>query len=69
MSFTSDQLIDQIIEGRQTASVEWLDKQGELNEWDSALKTSRVYTVCDSNRIPKYKIRVVAMAKKHYSIK
>lgn len=37
MSFTSDHLIDQIIEGRKTASVEWLDKQGELNEWDSDL--------------------------------
>ncbi len=61
MSFTSDHLIDQIIEGRKTASVEWLDQQGELNEWDSALKTGRVYAVCDSNRIPKCKIRVVAM--------
>ena len=61
MSFTSDHLIDQVIDGRKTASVEWLDKQGELDEWDSALKTDRVYTVCDSNRIPKCKIRVVAM--------
>ena len=61
MSFTSDHLIDQIIDGRKTASVEWLDKQGELNEWDRALKTGRVYTVCDSNRIPKCKIRVVEM--------
>lgn len=33
MSFTSDHLIDQIIEGRKTT--EWLDKQGELEEWDS----------------------------------
>ncbi len=61
MSFTSDHLIDQIIDGRKTASVEWLDKQGELNEWDSTLKTGRVYTVCDSNKNPKCKIRVVEM--------
>lgn len=61
MSFPSDHLIDQIIEGRKTASVEWLEKQGELDEWDSALKVGAVYTVCDSNRIPRCKIRVVAM--------
>ncbi len=61
MSFKSNHLIDQIIEGRKTASVEWLDKQVKLDEWDSALKTDQVYTVCDSNRIPKCKIRVVEM--------
>ena len=61
MSFSSDHLIDQIIEERKTASVEWLENQGELNEWDSALKVGDVYTVCDSRRIPKCRIRVVAI--------
>ena len=61
MSFTSDHLIDQIIDGRKTASVEWLEKQDEIDEWDSALKVGDVYTVCDSHRTPMCKIRIVAI--------
>ena len=61
MSFTKDHLIDQIIAGRKTARVEWLEKQGELDEWDSALKVGDIYTVCDSRRISRCKIQVVTM--------
>ncbi len=61
MSFTSDHLIDQIIEGRKTASVEGVQKQGELDEWDSALHAGSVYTVCDTHRIPRCTIRVTSI--------
>lgn len=61
MSFTSDHLIDQIIEGRKTASVEWLDQQDELDEWDSELRVGDVYTVCDSQRQPRCRIRVTSL--------
>lgn len=61
MSFTSDDLIEQILDGRKTASVEWLDRQGELDEWDSALEVGAVYTVCDSSRRPRCRIRVTSI--------
>lgn len=61
MSFTDDSLITQIIDGRKTASVEWLHLQGELDEWDSPLQVGDVYTVCDSQRIPRCRIRVTSL--------
>ncbi len=61
MSFTSDHLIDQIIEGRKTASTEWLHRQGEVDEWDSAIQVGTVYTVCDSHRVPRCTIRVTSI--------
>ena len=61
MSFTRDGLIDQIIEGRKTASVEWIDQQGELDEWDSALRVGDLYTVCDSKRVPRCRVRVTSI--------
>lgn len=61
MSFTSDHLIDQIIEGRKTASTEWLHRQGEIDEWDSAIQVGAVYTVCDSQRVPRCTIRVTSI--------
>ncbi len=61
MSFTFDRLIDQIIDGRKTASAERVEDQGELDEWDSALRVGDTYTVCDSKRIPRCKIRVTSI--------
>lgn len=61
MSFTSDHLIDQIIAGRKTASTEWLHRQGEIDEWDSAIQVGTVYTVCDSQRMPRCTIRVTSI--------
>lgn len=61
ISFSSDHLIDQIIEGRKTASAEWIQKQGELDEWDSALEVGSIYTVCDSQRVPRCTIRITSI--------
>jgi len=61
MSFSFDRLIDQIIEGRKTASAEWMQRQGELDEWDSALEVGAVYTVCDSQRTARCTIRVTSI--------
>ncbi len=61
MSFQYDHLIDQIIEGRKTASVEWMQRQGEIDEWDSALEVGSIYTVCDSQRTPRCTIRVTSI--------
>ena len=49
------------MEGRKTASAEWMQKQGELDEWDSALEVGSVYTVCDSQRIPRCTIRITSI--------
>ncbi|TLD72547.1 hypothetical protein FEM03_00280 [Phragmitibacter flavus] len=61
MSFTSDRLVAQIIEGRKRASAEWIQKQGKVDEWDSALEVGSIYTVCDSHRIPRCTIRMTSI--------
>lgn len=61
MTFVSDRLIDQIIEGIKTATVERIDEQGYLNEWDTGLGIGYVYTVHDSKRVPKCKIRILRL--------
>jgi len=61
ISFVSDRLTDQIIEGRKTASCEWLDRQGEQNEWNDALVVGRYYTVCDSYYAGRCRIRITSI--------
>lgn len=61
MSFTFDRLIDQIIAGVKTASTERVDNQGEVDEWDSAMEVGAVYTVYDSKRVPRCKIRITSI--------
>jgi len=61
MTFTIDRLIDQIVEGRKTATVERIEEQGYLDEWDTGLGIGYIYTVHDSNRVPKCKIKVVRL--------
>ncbi|WP_309386838.1 ASCH domain-containing protein [Cerasicoccus frondis] len=59
MSFTFDRLIDQIIEGRKTATTEIIEEQGYLDEWDTGLGIGYIYTVYDSQRVPRCKIKVL----------
>ncbi|MEM9753843.1 MAG: ASCH domain-containing protein [Planctomycetota bacterium] len=61
MTFTFDALIDQIIEGRKTATVERIEEQGYLDEWDTGLGIGYVYIVHDSQRIPRCRIRVIKL--------
>ena len=61
MTFTFDRLIDQIIEGRKTATVERIEEQGYLDEWDTGLGIGYVYTVHDSERAPRCRIKVVRL--------
>ncbi|WOO43324.1 ASCH domain-containing protein [Rubellicoccus peritrichatus] len=61
MTFTFDRLIDQIIEGRKTATVESIEDQGYLDEWDTELGIGYVYTVHDSKRRPRCRIKVVKL--------
>ena|GEM_PF-545000 len=62
MQFVSDRLVDQIIEGRKTASVVEL---GEVDvkedEYDDALVVGRYYDVYDSKLERRVTIRVIAM--------
>ncbi|MEM9251271.1 MAG: hypothetical protein AAGB29_02880 [Planctomycetota bacterium] len=61
MTFTSDHLINQIIEKRKTATVERIEEQGYLDEWDTGLGVGYVYTVHDSQRVPRCRIRVIRL--------
>ncbi len=62
MQFVSDKLVEQIIEGRKTASVACV---GEVNvpedEYNDALVVGDFYEVYDSNLKPRCKIRITAM--------
>ena len=62
IQFVSDALVDQIIEGRKTASVCSLsDVDGAEDEYNDALVVGRYYDVYDSKLEPRTTIRVVAM--------
>jgi len=62
IQFVADQLVDQIIEGRKTASVALL---GEIDvpedEYNDALVVGRHYDVYDSALKPRATIRITAM--------
>ena len=60
--FVSDGLVDQIIEGRKTASVVAVDQVDvPEDEYNDALVVGRHYDVYDSNRQRRTTIRIVAM--------
>lgn len=61
MTFVSDNLVEQIIEGRKTASVSTLESLLEEEEYDSPLVVGWHYTVYDSQKQPRVVIRVLAM--------
>ena len=61
ISFVSNHLVEQIIQGKKTASVDWLDQQGELDEYDSELTVGDYYVVYDSERKPRCTIRITMM--------
>ncbi len=61
MTFTFDRLIDQIIDGRKTATADRIEEQGYLDEWDTGLGIGFIYTVHDSNRVPRCRIKVVRL--------
>ncbi|HOP06072.1 MAG TPA: ASCH domain-containing protein [candidate division Zixibacteria bacterium] len=62
MTFVADRLVDQIIEGRKTASVCPL---GEVDlkegDYDDALVVGDYYDVYDSERRPRCTIRIIGM--------
>ena len=60
--FVSDALVDQIIEGRKTASVVALDQVDVAeDEYNDALVVGRYYDVHDSRRKRRTTIRIVGM--------
>lgn len=62
MTFTSDDLIDQILAGAKTASVERLgDHDRDVGEYDHALSVGERYAVFDSARKQRCVIRVTEM--------
>jgi uncharacterized protein YhfF len=62
IQFVSDRLVEQILEGRKTASVAELGAL-ELpeDEYNSALVCGELYDVYDSHLVPRCTIRIVAM--------
>jgi len=62
IQFVSDALVEQIIEGRKTASVVELDEVDDTeDEYNDALVVGRYYDVYDSKLERRATIRIVAM--------
>jgi uncharacterized protein YhfF len=62
IQFVSDALVEQIVEGRKTASVVSLDEVDVAeDEYNDALVVGRNYVVYDSKRERRATIRIVAM--------
>jgi uncharacterized protein YhfF len=62
IEFVSDRLVEQIIEGRITASVVHLDMVDvDEDEYNHALVVGRYYEVFDSLRNPRYVIRITGI--------
>ncbi len=62
IQFVSDDLVQQIVEGRKTASTEWLDRiNNSDDEYDDPLVVGEYYDVYDSNFQMRATIRVIAM--------
>jgi uncharacterized protein YhfF len=62
LQFVSDSLVQQVIEGRKTASVVSLEEVDVAeDEYNDALVVGQYYDVYDSTRIKRATIRIVAM--------
>ncbi|NJP12274.1 MAG: ASCH domain-containing protein [Leptolyngbyaceae cyanobacterium RU_5_1] len=61
IQFVSDDLVGQIVEGRKTASCVWLDQLGDEDDYNHALTVGEYYTVCNLNKQPVCKIRILCM--------
>ncbi len=62
IQFVSDALVQQIIEGRKTASVVALDKVDvKEDDYNDALVVGRCYEVYDSKRVQRTTIRITGM--------
>jgi len=62
IQFLSDHLVEQIIDGRKTASVARLDEiEHDEDEYNSALVVGAEYAVYDSHLRPRCTIRIVGM--------
>ena len=44
IQFVSDNLVDQIVEGRKTASCEWLNQFGDEDDYNHALTVGEYYS-------------------------
>jgi uncharacterized protein YhfF len=62
IQFVSDELVEQILEGRKTASVARLGEVDKADgDYDDPLVVGEYYEVFDSRLVPKCTIRVTAM--------
>ena len=62
MTFVSDRLVEQIMEGRKTASVATLEEVDvKEDEYNDPLVVGRVYDVYDGTFTPRVSIRITAM--------
>ena len=62
MQFVSDALVDQIVDGKKTASVATVSEVDVAeDEYNDALVVGRYYDVYDSELQPRTTIRIVAM--------
>jgi uncharacterized protein YhfF len=62
MTFVSDRLVQQIIDGRKTASVVELDEVDVVeDDYNDALVVGKFYDVYDSKLISRVTVRIVAM--------
>ncbi len=62
IQFVSDRLVEQVIDGKKTASVANLGEiEMDADEYNSALVVGEYYAVYDSQRVHRCTLRIVAM--------
>ncbi|MEP0912412.1 ASCH domain-containing protein [Leptolyngbya sp. GB1-A1] len=61
IQFVSDNLADQIVQGRKTASCVWLDQLGDEDDYNHALTVGEYYTVYKLDKTPACKIRILCL--------
>lgn len=61
MQWSDSRLIEQIIDGRKTATVRRLSESEGIDEYNTALHVGEVYQVYDANRRPRVTIRLTAI--------
>lgn len=61
IQFVSDNLADQIIQGRKTASCVWLNQLGDEDDYNHALIVGEYYTVYKLDKTPACRIQILGL--------
>ncbi len=62
MQWADDRLIEQIVDGRKTATVRHLSDSAELDDYNTALDVGAIYQIYDGERQVRATVRLTAVA-------